>query len=175
MLPDDRLLCHNGRDILLFDLRDAPETDLLATQRNQPPGQVALAQLRLYPDAISQPYLVHDSVRVTVLTDEGVKSLIIPRSGSVPQTMDCVDLLSESIFNSGTHVGYDRAVICRFPVMSMLQYAWPEDHSSLVLPQKSTIQTQYWSDILFDESSSRIVIGGGVSMIEAILDLATAA
>ena len=174
MLPDDRLLCDDGRDILLFDLRDAPVTDLLPTQRNQPPRQAALVQLCLYADAISQPYLVHDSVRVTVLTDEGVKGLIIPRSGSVPQTMDCVDLFSESVFSSSTRVGYDRAVVCCFPVMSMLQYAWPEEHFSSVMPQKSTIQTHYWSDILFDESSSRIVIGGGLLGIEAILDLAAA-
>jgi len=145
-------------------------TTLHPTQHNQPPRQPPVASFRVYVSAFSRPYLVHDSIRISVLTDEGVKGFIIPRSRSVPHIMDCVDLLSDPNFINSAHVGYDRAVVYNVPPnLAMLQYAWPDELS--VSSRKSTIQAPYSSLILLDSSSSRIVIRAMESVI-SVVDLA---
>jgi len=169
LLPDDRLLLDDGSDILLFDLSDAPVSTLPPTQRNQPPRQDALARLQLFMNAISPPYLFQDSIRFTILNNEGVKGLIVPRTRSASRSMNCVDLLSHPNFGDFSHVCYDRAVLCAIQPI-VLQFPWPE-HSSSVVSQKSTIQMPSCSELLFDEYSSRLVTFNGLS-IKRILDLA---
>jgi len=175
LLPDDRLLCDDGHEILLFDLNDAFLTTLPPTQRNQPPRQQAVACLPFSVRVISQPFLVNDSIRFIVLTHngagKGVKGLIIPLSTSASHnTMEVVDLLSGPIICRNAHLGYHRAVVCSAPEPTMLQYAWPEEHASLSL--SSTIQTPYCTHILFDDYSSRLISCGVGSTIDYILDLA---
>ena len=171
MLPDDRLLCDDGHEILLFDLNDAFLATLLPTRGNQPPRQQAVARLHFSVRIISQPYLVHDSIRFIVLTCEGVKGLIIPLSTSVSHNaMDVVDL-SGPITSRNAHLGYHSAVVCSVPEPTMLQYAWPEEHASLS-SLSSIIQTPYCSHVLFDDYSSRLISCGVGSTIKYILDLA---
>ena len=149
-------------------------TTLLPTQQNQPPRQDPVACFRLWVRAISQPYFVHDSIRFSVLTNEGVKGLIVPHSSSVCKTMNCVDLFSDKVISNYACVGYDRAVVCcsQPAEICMLRYTWPDEHLSSLVSHKNTIKTQYWSHLLFDECSSRILIHGDIFEIEAILDLA---
>ena len=170
LLPDDRLLLNDGRGIMLFDLSDAPVSTLPPTQRNQPPRQDALARLQLFINAISPPYILYDSIRFSVLTNEGVKGLIVPRTRSVSRSIDCIDLLSHSNLSNFSHVGYNRAVLCSIQKPIVLQYPWPEDSSSVV-SQKSAIQMPSCSELLFDEYSNRIVTIGVGSRIKRILDL----
>jgi len=156
---------------MLFDLRDAPVSTLLPTQRNQPPTQDPLARMRFLTHAISQPFLIHDSIRFSVLTRQGVKGIIVSRTRSAPRVMDCVDLLSHpNVINFG-HLGYDRAVLCSFPELTML-YAWPGEHLSSVISHESTIQMPHCSKLLFDDYCSRLVTIQPGSTIESILDLA---
>jgi len=181
LLPDDRLLLNDGSGILLFDLSDAPVSTLPPTQQNQPPRQDALARLPLFMDAISQPYLVQDSIRFSILTKEGIKGLIVPRTRSASRSMDCiellshpnfcVDILSHPNFREFSHMGYDRAVLCPIQKPIVLQYPWPE-HSSFVVSQKSTIQKTSCSEFLFDEYSNRLVTFEYGFSIKRILDLA---
>ena len=172
LLPDDRLLIDGVEGIQLFDLNDAPVSILPPTQRNQPPTQDALARFPLFTIAISQPYLVHDSIRFSILTTKGVKGLIIPHTRSVSHAIECVDLISHPNAGNFSHLGYDRALLCSIQKPVVLQYAWPDDHSSSVVSQKCTIQIPLCSKLLFDEYSSRLVVIGEGSMIESILDYA---
>ena len=172
LLPDDRLLIDDGQGIQLFDLSDAPVSILPPTQRNQPPRQDALAWLPFFTIAISAPYLVHDSIRFSILTIKGVKGLIIPHTRSVSRTIECVDLISHPNFSNCSHLSYDRALLCSIQKPIVLQYAWPDEHSSSVVSQKDTIQIPLCSELLFDEYSSRLVTLGIGSMIESILDYA---
>jgi len=68
---------------------------------------------RLWANAISPPYHVYDSIRFSVLTDEGVK-------GHASSMIDRVDLLSYSSFCSSAQMGYDRTMLCCFPEPNML-------------------------------------------------------
>ena len=172
LLPDDRLLINTGYGIWLFDLGDAPVSTLLATQRNQPPRQEALARLPFIVDAISPPYLVHDSIRFSILTTEGIKGLIVPRTRSVSRAMDCVDLFLRLNDSKSAYVGYGCAVLCNLKAPIVLQYPWPGEHSSTVVSRESAIQIPYCLKLLFDEYSSRIVTLGVGSTIEYVLDLA---
>jgi len=170
LLPDDRLLCDDGHDIILFDLGDAPVSNLSPIQRNQPPRQDALARLQIFVNAISPPYAVQDSIRFSILTSEGVKGLIVPRTRSVSRSMHHVDLLPYPNSSNFSHMGYDCAISStEDPVV--LQYAWPEEYSSSLVSQKRTIQIHYCSELLFDEYSSRFVTFAIGSMIKYISDL----
>ena len=170
LLPDDRLLLDDGRGVLLFDLSDAPVSTLPPTHRNQPPRQDALA-LQLYMNAVSPPYLVHDSIRFSVLNTEGIKGLIFPLTRSASYSFDRVDLLSHPNFTSFCYLGYDSALLLAIQNPILLQFPWPE-HSSSVVSQKSTIQMPSYSELLFDEYSSRLVTFGAGSSVKRILDLA---
>jgi hypothetical protein len=168
LLPGDRLLCDDHHEILLFDLNDAPLTTLSTIQRNQPPRQQAVASFRLFARAISQPYILHDSIRFSVLTRKGIKGFTIPHSTTSP-SLDCVDLLSGPInivSRRYAQLGYNRAIICSLRERNMLQYAWPEEPSS---SQTSTIQIPYCTHILFDEYSSRLICCKSKTRIESIL------
>jgi len=84
--------------IRLFDLSDAPVSVLPPTQRNQPSRQDALARLPLFTIAISTPYVVHNSIRFSILTTEGVKGLIVPHTRNISRTIECVDLVEHADF-----------------------------------------------------------------------------
>jgi hypothetical protein len=104
---------------------------------------------------------------------KGVKGLIIPFSRSVSQTMDCVDLFSDSGYISVARVGYDRAVVFDGQKPAMLQFSWPEEQSSSLISHKRPIQISYCPKIHFDSSSSRIVMCGRVfKTVVSIYDLA---
>jgi len=169
LLPDDRLICDDGFEIMLFDLSVAPVSTLLPTQQNQPPAQGALARLKLIVDAISPPYLVHDSIRFSILTSEGVKGLIVPHTRSVSRAMSCIDLLSRPNVSNSSHVGLNVGYVGE-PIV--LQYSWPGEHSSFIVSQESSIRLPYCPKLLFDDYSSRLVTLGVGSTIEYILDLA---
>ena len=156
LLPDDRLLCYNGYEILLFDLTNVPMTKFLPTNPNHLPRQPAVASLQLYASAISPPYFVHDSIRFSLVTREGITGLIVPRSRSLAaRTMDHVNLFSVPNFCNSSYVGYDRAILHCFPNPIILRYVWPEQHSSFHISPKSTIQTLYCS---LDNSSNRALV-----------------
>ena len=84
-------------------------SNLPPIQRNQPPRQDALARLQIFVNAISLPYVVLDSIRFSILTREGVKGLIVPRTRSVSRSMHHVDLLPYPNSSNFSHMGYDCA------------------------------------------------------------------
>jgi len=131
LLPDDRLLCNDGFEIILFDLRDAPVSTL-----------------------------IHDSIRFSVLTREGVKGLIVSRIRNAPGVMGCVDLFILRIW----------AMILQSCEPTVLQYAWPNEQPSAAVSQANTIQVPYCSELLFDGYSTISL----QSTIESILDLEVA-
>ena len=120
----------------------------------------------------SKPYVVHDYIRFSVLSDTGVKGLVIRSSNGVSHTMDCVDLLlDDSLCTPNSHVGYDRGVVYWWPQLITLQYTWPEDTRSLISQKHAAQMPNHDSEVLYDETSGRIVIYGYESHVKCI-DLA---
>ena len=161
LLPDDRLICHKSWGVMLFDLNDAVVGTTIPIQSNQASSQRPVASFHWRLKGISRPYLIHDTIRFSVVSDLGIKGLVIPCSRSAANIIDCVDLVSDTTFETFTQVAYDRVVgnhESQGPVVA--RFTWPDDVSSSVATQNKIINPRltFTSNTLFDSSSSRIVV-----------------
>jgi hypothetical protein len=135
LLPENKLLCHYIQTFLLFDLEDASLTTLDPSHYHRHMTEFEpVAKLSLFADAISQPYFLNQSTRVSILTTHGVRGVVIPHTnGILPSTIESIDLLSIPCLSTPcldmqyAWIDYDRAVICSWPELITLQYAWLED------------------------------------------------
>ena len=173
LLPDDRLICHDSRAVMLFDLNHAAVRNANPVQLYQPPAQAPIASFHCILRGISRPYLIDDTLRFTVVTDKNIKGLIIPCSRSVGTLIDCVDLVSNTTFKPYCKVAYDRVVgnnRSSGPVMA--QFGWPDDLSSVLIQKKIQITyLPFTAATFFDSSSSRIVVYGEISRLVSTFDL----
>ena len=142
---------------MVFDLNDAVAT-VNPILVNQPPAQPPIASFRCFLTGISRPYLVGGTVRFSVVTLDGIKGLIIPRSRSAANIIDSVDLVSDTTFVLDSVVTYDRVLggFSGSRGLVVARFTWPDDPSSFLAIQKTDLP--FWSDALFDSSSGRYVV-----------------
>jgi len=121
-----------------------------------------MASISTHVDAVSQPFFLSKGTRLTILTPNGVKGMTVPHSGD--PKLDLVDLLSGDFVGDFVGMGYHfAAVIERWPAITFLQYAWPEERpdstffKNVLMGQESFI---YDPTLLVDTSSGRVVICG---------------
>ena len=159
LLPDDRLICHNSRDLMLFDLNDAAVRTADPFQQNHYPApQPPIASFRWLVTGISRPHLVDDTIRFSVVIRDSIKGLIIPRSRSATNVVDSVDLVSDTTFDPDSVVNYDRVVgtLTGLRGLVVARFTWPDDPSSSVMIQETDLP--FSLNALFDSSSGRVVV-----------------
>jgi hypothetical protein len=123
-----------------------------------------MASVSTHVDAVSQPFFCSKDIRLTILTPNGVKGMMVPYSGH--PKLDLVDLLPGDFFGEFVGMGYHfAAIIEHWPTIRFLQYAWPDSEErsdstffkNVVTGQESFI---YDPTLLIDTSSGRVVICG---------------
>jgi hypothetical protein len=126
-----------------------------------------VAQVSLAAYAVSEPHFLRDSTRISVLTTYGARGVFIPHSnGTSRGAIERINLFLTSFIDTQyACIGYDRAVICSWPELITLQYAWPEDRVRGLVVRKPIDQTTCEGpgegrrpNVLFDESSGCIVL-----------------
>jgi len=167
-LPGNKLLCHYLEGFALFDLDDAPVTTLDPSQYHRHLTEFdPIAELSIFSDAISQPYFFRHFTRISVLTRHGVRGIVIHHSnGTSRSAIERVNLFSTTALDTQyACIGYDRALICSWPELITLQYAWPEDRPCSLATEKAIDRTTSEGPgegrrpkVLFDESSGSIVL-----------------
>ena len=159
LLPHNKLLCYTDVEFVLYDLTNAPITTLPSEhQQYYSPTASLLIQAR----AISQPYFLPDSTRLTFLTMNGVKGMTI--ANSRVSSLDPLDLLTGNFLGRFICMGYNFAALIHFwPAITILQYAWPEGNPySTFFRHTISQQDRHFPDpiLLIDSSSGRVVISG---------------
>lgn len=159
----------------MFDLDVAPMTTLDPSQYHRHITRIApVAHSHLYTDAVSQPYVLAHSTRISALTSDGVIGLNIPHSNNTIESVSLVD--RRSLRNHYACIGYDRAIICSGSKVTILKYAWPEDHPSVAEKDidwttSDGLNNHCWSNALFDESSGRILLSAHKTGEELLLGI----
>jgi hypothetical protein len=171
LLPGDRLLCHSDGYFFLYDFANAPTTTLPSQYPHHTSTFTFTACRHIIVRAISQPFFIQSSTRLTFLTKDGVKGMTIPNDVS---ELDLIDLLPENIKGSFVCMSYNlAAVIHLWPTILILQYAWPEeDPYSAVSRNTITTEATFTGDpsLQIDPSSGRVVISGGSRSTQYILE-----
>jgi hypothetical protein len=157
-----------SRTFLLFDLDDASTTTLDPSHYHRHLTQTnPVAELSLFADAISQPYFLNHSTRFSLLTPYGVRGMIIPTRMAPLEVQSSTSVFSPELILDTQYacIGYDHALICCWPKLITLQYAWPDDSPCTLVAENLFHQTtcedpddSRWPDVLFDKSSGRIVL-----------------
>ncbi len=176
LLPGDKLVCYKGNGLLLYDFTDAPTTNLLPSQHPHHNSKFPyIDHLDFTILATSQPYIVNDSIRISVVTFAGVKGVVIPLSSGPNSSMECIDL-SGKFPRKYAQISYDCVVSLRdWPVATILQYGWPDQPAPTVVSRRTITQSKEMDcdpTVCFDASSGRLVVSGDVYEKQRILNLA---
>ena len=151
---------------------NAPTTTLPSQFPQHYSSYTFTACRRIHARAISQPYFTHDSTRLTFLTENGVKGLTIHDPGA--SNLDLVNLLPGNFFGRFMCMSYNfGAVIDFWPIIIILQYAWPEGYPCSVVSRNTITRREMLggdATLLIDLSSGRVVIYGSSHGIQYILD-----
>lgn len=166
MLPGDKLVCHKKNGLLLYDFTDAPTTNLLPSQHQHHISKFPyIDHLSFTVLANSQPYIVHNSIRITIMTFAGVKGVVIPLSPGPDWRMESIDL-SGGFPRKYVQIGYNCVVSLQdWPVATILQYGWPDQPAPAVASRKTIVNSKGMDcepTVCFDESSGRLVVSGDV-------------
>lgn len=169
LLPNDRLLCYTDIHFVLYDLTNAPTTTL-PSQHHQ--YYSSTASLFVHARAISQPYFLPNSTRLTFLTMDGVKGMSI--SDSADLKLEPFDLLPGRFSGRFICMGYNfSAMIQSWPTITFLHYAWPEESPFSTFFKNTVSQQETFHgnpSLLLDLSSGRVVICGNNQNKQYILD-----
>jgi hypothetical protein len=127
----------------------------------------SVAQVSLAAYAVSEPHFRRDSTRISVLTTHGARGVVIHHSNGISRgAIEQINLFSTPFIDTQyACIGYDRAVICSWPELITLQYAWPGDRVCGLVVTKLIDQATCEGpgegrrpNVLFDVSSGCIVL-----------------
>lgn len=116
---------------------------------------------RINARAISQPFFIQSSTRLTFLTEDGVKGMTIPNDVS---ELDPICLLPGIFIGHSICMSYNlAALIHSWPTITILQYAWPEEDPYSTVSRSTITKVEGFTgdrSLLIDLSSGRVVISG---------------
>ena len=145
---------------MLYDLDNAPATMLPSQYSKYASTYTSTTSCNIGARAISQPYFIHNSTRLTLLTQYGVKGLTV----SDTSDLDLVDLLPGNFHGRSICMGYNlAAIIRRWPTILIVQYAWLEEDPYSATSTNTITKTETFSgdpNLLIDLTTGRVVIAG---------------
>jgi len=171
LLPGYRLLCYTDGDFTLYDLVNAPTTTLPSQHPKHTSTLALTASCHISARAISQPFFIQGSTRLTFLTEDGVKGMTIPNDVS---ELDPIDLLPGNFLGRSICMSYSLAAVIHFwPTILILQYAWPEEDPYSAVSRHTITKEETFTgypSLHIDLSSGRVVISGDSRGKQYVLD-----
>lgn len=185
LLPGNQILFHIRAKFFLFNIDDAPVTTLDPSQYLRGMTEIeSVAELSLYADTISQPYFLHDSTGISVLTRSGASGVIVPHPNGVSRSeIKLVSLWPARLDTQNACVSYNHALVCCWPEITTLQYVWSDSLRCGLIAERNNYWTsseecdewreRCWPEVFFDDSSGYILLSVPKTKTALVLGIGT--